>query len=587
MEYLFVCSLGPVQEFIATARRSRDLWYGSWMLSELSKAAAKMLGMDNLIFPAPKTSADLEPGSNLGVANKIVAIVDTNPADIGRQIKEAVQTRLEALQIDAFNKIKENGGEFDRTLAEEQIDDLLEFYWSAVPLPSRDKYHQARNTAESLLAARKNTRNFLQPKGSPKPKSSLDGTRESVIDERKYSDRHDSNAERERKAKDLYRHYRARPGERLSGVDLLKRLGEPKGKSAPRFYSTSHFAALPFMAQTQADELMNKISETYQEAGWPVLDNQKDGSLLYESRLSDSIPPGKTLEDLRTELNNLFQNTVGDQRPSTYYALLRADGDNMGLVIDGQEKPENHRDLSSALSDFALIVPEIIEDKKHQGKVIYAGGDDILAYLPLHTALECAAKLESTFRQRMDKFRGRDQNGQDVRPTLSAGIVIAHHLTPLSDIMAMSRDAEKKAKSISGKNALAIVLSKRSGVDRVIVNKWTVLNARLQEMTQFHRQKAISKGTAFELQILTRSLAETTIPAEAIRQEALFIIQRKREGGGNEKVNEAVIQQFQTWLEIDEVNIDNLAQEMLIANIFAGALDIAEGKLPIKQEEYS
>ena len=53
MRHLFICTIGPVQDFIKTARRSRDLWYGSWMLSELSKAAAKEVGKENLIFPAP------------------------------------------------------------------------------------------------------------------------------------------------------------------------------------------------------------------------------------------------------------------------------------------------------------------------------------------------------------------------------------------------------------------------------------------------------------------------------------------------------------------------------------------------------
>jgi CRISPR-associated protein Cmr2 len=39
-QHLWIISIGPVQEFIASARRSRDLWFGSWLLSELSKAAA-------------------------------------------------------------------------------------------------------------------------------------------------------------------------------------------------------------------------------------------------------------------------------------------------------------------------------------------------------------------------------------------------------------------------------------------------------------------------------------------------------------------------------------------------------------------
>lgn len=41
--YLLALSIGPVQEFIAAARRSRDLWFGSYLLSEVSKAAALAL----------------------------------------------------------------------------------------------------------------------------------------------------------------------------------------------------------------------------------------------------------------------------------------------------------------------------------------------------------------------------------------------------------------------------------------------------------------------------------------------------------------------------------------------------------------
>jgi len=35
MEHILLFSIGPIQDFIASARRSRDLWFGSWMLSEL------------------------------------------------------------------------------------------------------------------------------------------------------------------------------------------------------------------------------------------------------------------------------------------------------------------------------------------------------------------------------------------------------------------------------------------------------------------------------------------------------------------------------------------------------------------------
>jgi hypothetical protein len=41
MKYLLSISIGPVQDFIATARRSRDLWFGSWLLREIRPAVAE------------------------------------------------------------------------------------------------------------------------------------------------------------------------------------------------------------------------------------------------------------------------------------------------------------------------------------------------------------------------------------------------------------------------------------------------------------------------------------------------------------------------------------------------------------------
>jgi len=42
-KYLLACSIGPIQGFIAAARRTRDFWFGSFLLSEISRAAAKGL----------------------------------------------------------------------------------------------------------------------------------------------------------------------------------------------------------------------------------------------------------------------------------------------------------------------------------------------------------------------------------------------------------------------------------------------------------------------------------------------------------------------------------------------------------------
>lgn len=90
MTFVFIATIGPVQPFIASARRTRDLYAGSMLLSELSKAAAREIarkknGSATLIFPAPvdktpdEDEDELRPKSPLNVANKIVATVEHSP----------------------------------------------------------------------------------------------------------------------------------------------------------------------------------------------------------------------------------------------------------------------------------------------------------------------------------------------------------------------------------------------------------------------------------------------------------------------------------------------------------------------------
>ena len=176
MSHLFVCSVGPVQDFIATARRSRDLWYGSWLLSELSKAAARSIadGGGQLVFPASIIGSDLEPGSEFNTPNKVVAVLSNSPVAMAEGVDKAISKRLQDLRDDAFRS-PGNQPFFDRTLAETQVSDLVEFYWSSVEFDEDSGYASARDLAELLLAARKTTRDFNPSKGDYLPKSSLDG----------------------------------------------------------------------------------------------------------------------------------------------------------------------------------------------------------------------------------------------------------------------------------------------------------------------------------------------------------------------------------------------------------------------------
>jgi CRISPR-associated protein Cmr2 len=114
--HLLLVSLGPVQDFIAQARRSRDLWFGSHLLSELSRAAARQLTDcgAQLIFPAlDKGSAELAPchgptrdgkTAPVSVANKILADVPSSvdPQTCAKNAREAVRTRWQAIADGVF-----------------------------------------------------------------------------------------------------------------------------------------------------------------------------------------------------------------------------------------------------------------------------------------------------------------------------------------------------------------------------------------------------------------------------------------------------------------------------------------------------
>lgn len=579
-QYYFVCSIGPVQPFIAAARSSHDLAYGSWLLSELAKTAARTIAekesFDALIFPAPVSEKDLKQGSDLSVANKVVAVVQGDLKEVAKEIEQAVRQHL----LGAWESVeKELGKGIDSELARRQLKDLLEFYWAAAPLSSPDGYKDARKLCEAALNARKATRDFRPYQGAPRFKSSIDGWREHVLS---------TTPDRHRPPKPNMQRYKLRNGELLSGVDLLKRWGELPNEE--RYKSVSHIAALPFaqgLGEEKAKELQRQLYQIVRRAREEDKAEEKareeeygdapvnDYSVFFPSEVRAAIDAEQTVERILEAQQQLLTKYAGRRRPGPYYALLLADGDFMGKVIDVQETADDHRRFSRALSEFARQVPKIVE--AHHGVTVYAGGDDILAYLPLHTALDCVKELAAEFAQKMAGFTFTDDDGHEKSPTLSAGLVIAHHLEPLSDVLALVRRTEGEAKEVPGKNALAVALNKRSGAERTVRGGSANLVERLHDMTTWWMDGTLSKGTAYELERLAREM-EGVLREDALRAEAMRILKRKRESGGQEQVKKKVLEKVEAWLKHEKIKLYELAQEMIIAAELARARKQAEGK---------
>src|ERR1035437_8632199 len=151
--------------------------------------------------------------------------------------------------------------------------------------------------------------------------------------------------------------------------------------------------------------------------------------------------------------------------------------------------PSYHLQFSEALSNVALFCAQPIVEA-FDGRLIYAGGDDVLALLPADTVLACAEALRFAFTGRevralsgevlfhspapgfLSSDSWKDDHGRG-RPIpflvpgpaadASVGIAIAHFKSPLQDVVRAAQDAEKRAKKQLGRSAVAVTLFKRSG----------------------------------------------------------------------------------------------------------------------------
>lgn len=150
--------------------------------------------------------------------------------------------------------------------------------------------------------------------------------------------------------------------------------------------------------------------------------------------------------------------TLSIAPPARYYAVLMMDGDHMGELFRGITDPTLHQTVSRRLSRFAAeTVREIIE-QQHPGKLIYAGGDDVLALLPLADALPVARRLQEAYHTAMAGLVPTAPH-----PTASVGIALAHQQAALDHVLAEARAAEKAAKRDFKRNAICIHALKRSG----------------------------------------------------------------------------------------------------------------------------
>lgn len=446
---LLVISIGPVQSFIAAARKTEDLWSGSHLLSHLARKAIEFLFQKGeeqhrqveMVYPAVTRDDLAKSGSQrerdaASLPNRFVTLIEGAPrevAELARQTEEEVRKELIRLCHEAirrvFPKDMERTGLYQQ--AEKQVDSSLEFFWALENLPDDRSFEEARLKVEKRLAAVKNNRSY-PPHDQCGLICTICGERDALCGETPDAD-------------------------------------DPIGEMRRQLRKTWDNRTSPFRQYEGAEEGEGRI---------------RNGEFLCALCLCK-----RALRELFEK--KPFPSVHKIARGQTYYAILMMDGDDMGQWISGEKALDKctvrnpldtYREISRRLSRFAKhTVPNIVEE--YDGELVYAGGDDVLAFVPFYNALPLARKLRQAFSD--------SGQGLDAKATASMGIVIAYCKDPLYHMLNRVRGLEKRAKSFrrkngSSKDAFALAYLARSGEQREVVLPWLLDPQKPDEWTTSH-----------------------------------------------------------------------------------------------------
>ncbi len=482
-------TLGPVQGFVGQARRTRDYWAGSFLLSYLAGHAmsAVLAGGGRIEVPS------VGDGKELITDALLSAIWKRNqgePVGTGPYIA-TLPNRFQAVISDEFSPAQcvtalENGWK--------QICDLVwrKFVEPVVHLGKGTEEIWDRQTGGfwdinwvigddlSLLDRRKNWRSYV-PTVEEGDKCSVMGSLQELSG-------HLRGPEQKRfwaALRERVPGYDLREDERLCAISLVKRLFPYIAESAIGWPVPQNYPSTPYVAAVHwLDKVIRTVPEQAKKYGIQaqkvlgeglsedpevfscLREALKDrpearafarlnGRCFFESALENPVAweTGKT--EGRRGLVNLLKDLNGScGTASPFYSLLVMDGDEMGALLR-EYKPKL---VSKALGEFASRVPGIVSE--HNGVTVYAGGDDVLALLPLEDALAAAVALHKQYASSFESV-GIPAN----RGTLSGAIVYAHYVIPLKTVIQEGhRLLDQVAKDTTGRDSLAVSVLNTGGV---------------------------------------------------------------------------------------------------------------------------
>lgn len=564
-EQYFHLTLGPVQAFVAQARRTRDFWAGSFILSYLSSVAMTAVRQQKgeIKYPVPddhflswldgRTREGERPLQG-SVPNRFKALGALVDADFNPQsVVDAVNLAWQALAglvwtHDLQPVVGNNSPQYH--LWQRQINHFWEISWCLTEEPS----------VSNLLDRRKNWRTHWQGDEKGVKCSLMEG-----YQELSGAVRPGEAVRTFWKAVRLQNHSLARDlrdDEHLCSIALVKRrfvhyfpqfkqelpaVGSHPGvtvygwnipTSVP---SVAYLAALPWLSAciemtpespdlqqavealqhdlTRLDapregRVLRRIAEATQQAAFKGRAwHQVNGQYLFPSALHQQI---KDVRRSDTLIEDEVQALVGLQshlqtirrvsglgEPSPFYAILLMDGDALGVQMSN---PLKQQGISKGLNDFTTGVPGIVD--QFSGFLVYAGGDDVLALLPQPFAVACALEIQRFYDQCFARVN-QQQGSQPIFTSISGAIEFAHYKMPLTRVLQDAHGLlDEVAKEKTGRNSLAVRLWLPGGINAEWSAPWTRVSDLLEvsRLVGHHLTGALPRGFFFKLEALIGQL---------------------------------------------------------------------------------
>ncbi|KAB2835994.1 MAG: type III-B CRISPR-associated protein Cas10/Cmr2, partial [Candidatus Brocadia sp.] len=458
--YLLICEIGPIYDFVSQSRKTVDFWGASFLFSYfMSEVARDITNNGGTIFLPHLDNNPMYAGSGTitcgSVPDQIYATftdTDSQRSNIENRLKTVLEDVIKAIAPKVEAMAGQKGKRLE-DLVHGEVKNFFQLFYIIHEIngiqPTFDEFVEA----ERKIRMRYAIRPFTQTSGSDSiakwDKCSLCGDRKRI-----YSIVVDKDA-------GLYNK------EHICSVCLLKRFLPESVKSIfsgaakikePQYKSTSDIALSPIKACIDTADADNEIKETYHTLikACELASEEKDseGRFFYDPILSRKFTAWKkNLGDkypAETRLNWL-------NRP--FYSIVYMDGDNMGDILKANRDkfPAYIKDVSMIISDFSNAVDAIVSN--HHGQLIFAGGEDINFVIHPEYLLDCIKELNETY----NKFFAENNHTKAMAEkfTLSAGVMICYHKYPLSEAIhragVMLKDHAKKRK---GKDATAISLIK-------------------------------------------------------------------------------------------------------------------------------